>query len=253
MAEINSKLDKLFNVVFEFDSMKMRLIELEDESRKLKEASEITASEISNLKTTTIYTCANMDATTRELNSLKEEVESLKRRNIKLEAYTRRENIKIFGIKESNEKTEELVRIMLKEKMKIPGDCRVDDIRFERVHRMITRQDRVNSTKPRGIIVKFSFYQDKKYVWSFVRTLKDSGIGIPNDFPREIDKILEKLYPVLKSAKKAKQKDYYKVNRLIINGQVSRGEEINHLVHYGLIMNSSWAYGGLQQQGTPNQ
>ena len=129
----------------------------------------------------------------------------------------------------------------------------MDDIHFERVHRMTTRQDRVNSTKPRGIIVKFSFYQDKKYVWSFVRTLKDSGIGIPNDFPREIDKILEKLYPVLKSAKKAKQKDYYKVNRLIINGQVSRGEETNHLVHYGLIMNSSWAYGGLQQQGTPNQ
>lgn len=129
MAEINSKLDKLFNVVFEFDSMKMRLIELEDESRKLKEVSEITASEISNLKTTTVYTCANMDATTRELNSLKEEVESLKRRNIKLEAYTRRENIKIFGIKESagetNEKTEELVRVMLKEKMKIPGEWKI--------------------------------------------------------------------------------------------------------------------------------
>ena len=46
-AEINSKLDKLLstlNVVCEFDSMKMRLIELQDESRKLKEASEITAS-----------------------------------------------------------------------------------------------------------------------------------------------------------------------------------------------------------------
>ena len=72
-----------------------------------------------------------MDATTRELNDLKEEVENLKRRNIKLEAYTRRENIKIFGIKESagetNEKTEELVRIMLKEK--IPGDC-VDGIKW---------------------------------------------------------------------------------------------------------------------------
>lgn len=67
-----------------------------------------------------------MDATAREFNCLKEEVENLKRRNIKLEAYTRRENIKLFGIKESagetNEKTEELVRIMLKEKMKIPDD-----------------------------------------------------------------------------------------------------------------------------------
>ena len=126
VAEVNSKLDKLLNVVSEFDSMKMRLIELEDESRKLKEASEITASEISNLKTTTVYTFANMDATTREFNCLKEEVENLKRRNIKLEACTRRENIKIFEIKkcagEANEKTEERVRIMLKEKMKIPGD-----------------------------------------------------------------------------------------------------------------------------------
>ena len=46
-AEINSKLDKLLNtlnIVREFDSMEMRLIELQDESRKLKEASEITAS-----------------------------------------------------------------------------------------------------------------------------------------------------------------------------------------------------------------
>ena len=76
-----------------------------------------------------------------------------------------------------------------------------------------------------------SFYQDKEYVWSFVKNLKDSGIGIANDFPREIDKIHEKLYPVLKLAKKAKQKAYFKVDKLIINGQVYRGEETKHLVH----------------------
>jgi len=192
VAAINSKLDKLLNVISEFDYMKTRLTELEEENRKLKEASENTANEISNLKTTSVYTFANMDASSRELNDLKEEVEILKRRNIKLEAYTRRENLKIFGIKESagetNEKTEELIRSMLIEKMKIPSDC-VDKIRFERVHRMTTQQDKVNSTKPRGIMVKFSFYQGKEYVWSFVRNLKDSGIGIVNDFPREIDKI----------------------------------------------------------------
>ena len=147
--------------------MKTRLTHLEEENRKLKEASYYTANEISNLKATSVYTFANMDTTTRELHDLKEEVEILKRRNIKLEAYFRRENMKIFGIKESacetNEKTKELVRTILTEKMKIPSDC-VDDIRFERVHRMTTRQDRVNSMKPRGIIVKFSFYQDKEYV-----------------------------------------------------------------------------------------
>ena len=48
-----------------------------------------------------------MDITTRELHDLKEEVEILKRRNIKLEAYFRRENMKIFGIKESAGETNE--------------------------------------------------------------------------------------------------------------------------------------------------
>ena len=66
IAEINSMLDNLLNIVCEFDSLRTRLTELEEESRKLKEASENTANEISNLKTTTVYTCANMDATARE-------------------------------------------------------------------------------------------------------------------------------------------------------------------------------------------
>jgi len=42
-----------------------------------------------------------MEAHSNELKSLKEEVTYLKRRNISLEAYSRRENVKIFGIKES--------------------------------------------------------------------------------------------------------------------------------------------------------
>jgi len=74
VAAINSKLDKLLNVVSEFDSMKTGITELEEGKRKLKEASENTANEISNLKTTSVYTFANMDASTRELNGLKEEV-----------------------------------------------------------------------------------------------------------------------------------------------------------------------------------
>ena len=88
-------------------SLAEQVAEINMKVKKLKEASENTASEISNLKTTAVYTCANMDATTRELNGLKEEIENLKRRNIKLEADTRREDIKIFGIKESAAETNE--------------------------------------------------------------------------------------------------------------------------------------------------
>ena len=38
------------------------------------------------------------------------------------------------------------------------------------------------------------------------KNLKGSGIGIANDFPKEIDEIHQKLYPVLKEAKRTGQK-----------------------------------------------
>ena len=65
----------------------------------------------------------------------------LKRRNIKLEAYTRRENIQIFNIAENegeDRNTESLVRNVLREKMKIPKEDE-EYIRFERIHRIATR------------------------------------------------------------------------------------------------------------------
>ena len=147
---------------------------------------------------------ANMAATNDGVNSLREEVLNLRRRNIRLEAYTRRESIKIFGIKEAagesnEENAEELVRELFKSKMKIPQD-EVENIRFVRVHRIPSRRDRSRS-KPRPIIAKLSFYQDKEYIWSFVKNLRGTKIGIANDFPKEIDKIHETLYPVLKRAK----------------------------------------------------
>ena len=70
---------------------------------------------------------------TEDIQSLERNVLSLKRRYIKLEAYTRRENIKIFNIKENegeNINTESLVRNVLREKMKIPKEDE-ECIRFE--------------------------------------------------------------------------------------------------------------------------
>ena len=71
-------------------------------------------------------------------------------------------------------------------------------------------------------------------MWSFVKNLKGTTIGIANDFPEEIDEIHQKLYPTLKKAKQAKQSAYFNVDKLIINGQVYRGKETENL--YGAIM-----------------
>ena len=60
-----------------------------------------------------------------------------------------------------------------------------------------------------------------------------------HDYPKEIDDIHAKLYPVLKKAKREKQQTFFKVDKLIINGQLYKGEETKCLPYYGIIMSSN--------------
>ena len=149
----------------EFDAVKTHMMQLEEEHKQLKQAVEKTANEITDHKPTTVFAHSGLENNNQELKPFKEEREvmNLKRRNIELEAYTRRENIKIFGIEddrgEPNTRKEELVRIMMHEKMNIPEEG-VEGFQFERVHRIPTRQGMARSSKPRSIIAKFSFYKD---------------------------------------------------------------------------------------------
>ena len=56
---------------------------------------------------TTSATAENIE----DIESLDADIETLKRRNIKLEAYTRHENVKIFNVKEEvDENTETVVK-----------------------------------------------------------------------------------------------------------------------------------------------
>lgn len=249
MQRMEAKIDKLLALLPELEDLKTRLTGIEEENKKLREAVDSKEEEITELKVSVVNACSLAADNDQELQKLKADVEQLKCRNIKLEAYTRRESIKIFNLPEirgeTPRDTEELVRSMFEEKMNISKED-VDEIRFERVHRLPTRNNSNRGpAKPRPIIAKFSFYQDKQFVWSSVKNLKDTGIGLSNDFPKEIDDIHAKLYPVLKKAKRAKQQAFFKVDKLIVNGQVYRGEETENLPYYGLIMSSTRADGEL--------
>ena len=242
ITRLETKIDKLLGLFSEIESLKVRLAAVEEDTIQLKDSANSREKELTDLKTSVGNTCARTANNTKEVQELKATVEELKCRNIKLEAYTRRENVKIFNLQEvpgeTPQDTEELVRSMLVNNMNFSKED-VDDIRFERVHRMPSRRNANTNAEPRPVIAKFSFYQDKEYVWLRVKNLKGSGIGLSHDFPREIDTIHEKLYPVLKKAKKEKQSAFFQVDKLIINGQVYRGLETTNLPYYGKIMSSN--------------
>ena len=164
------------------------------------------------------------------------ELAQLQRRHIKSECHSRRGNLKFYGIKEreheSNEDTEDFLRNFLRTDLKIPKEDE-ESIQFDRVHRVSAR--RVSSgtpnSKPRPIIVKLSSFHDKEFIKSFIKNL-----GISDDFRKEVEEMRKKMYPILKTGKQEKRTAFFKVEWLIIDGSLYRGQETIAFPLYGHLM-----------------
>ena len=237
LNDIQEKLDKMLSFLPEIQALKTRVSELEKE----KDALELTQAELHELKNNATSTAAMRTSTTKKLARLDE----LERRVIKQECFNRRNNLKFFGIKddgyESPEETERTLRKFLQNEMKISKEV-LEEIYFERVHRMRipTRPSEEQNQHPRPIIAKISFFQDKEYIKSCIKNLpKGKKFGVVDDFPKEVDEIREKLYPVLKKVKKEKKVAFFIEEKLIIETAVYHGPETEQFPLYGRIMDNS--------------
>ena len=138
--------------------------------------------------------------------------------------------MKFYGIKEreheSNEDIEDLLRKFLRTDLKIPKKDE-ESIQFDRVHRVSARRVSSGTTnsKPPPIIVKLSSFPDKEFIKLFIKNLtKGRNLGISDDFPKEVEEMRKKLYPVLKAAEQEKRTAFFKVERLIIDGSLYLGQ-----------------------------
>lgn len=239
LDKIEEKLITLLAIVPEY---KLRISKLEEEKMNLQTSLENAQGEIDDMKVQISKLTSEQQASNTNQKRFESELDELRRRHIKLECHSRRSNIKFFGIEESghetNEDTEEVLRKFLRNTLKVPSNDE-PDIAFDRVHRIASRTSSQNNKKPRPIIAKLTHYHDKDFIKSFIRNLpKGSKFGISDDFPKEIDEIRRKLYPVLKTAKKEKKNAFFNVDKLIIEGSVYRGSETSNLSLYGRIMDS---------------
>ena len=88
--------------------------------------------------------------------------------------------------------------------MKIPSG-ELEDIEFERVHRIPTRP-KEDKGQPRPIIAKVSFFQDKEFIKSCIKNLpKGKKYGVADDFPKEVDEIRKKTTSSAQESKGTKE------------------------------------------------
>ena len=100
MRRMEAKIDQILTFLPEMEALKVRLAKVEEENKQLRNTADSTETELTDLKQSLTSTCSQVASNSDELQKLNIEVQQLRCRNIKLEAYTHRENIKIFNLPE---------------------------------------------------------------------------------------------------------------------------------------------------------
>lgn len=119
-----------------------------------------------------------------------------------------RNNLLFHGIpEEEGENCEDVVRLFIKDKMKISTD-----VQFDRVHRIgPKRSDLQSGTKdittprPRSIVGRFILFKEREIVRKQApKTLKGTPFSVYEQFPQEVEERRRLLYPIMRKARAKK-------------------------------------------------
>ena len=101
-----------------------------------------------------------------------------------------RDNLIFYNIPESkDEDTTNIIHKLLEEKLHLEDASK--KIKIDRSHRL--GRQKQGAEKPRPIIAKFNFYQDRENIRLNAKKLRGSNIAIGEQFPDEIVKIRREL------------------------------------------------------------
>ena len=162
----------------------------------------------------------------------KQELEALNEKTLRIESYSRRNNLKFEGLPEN---PKEIISQVMRQLLFSMG---VDvSLQIVGCHRFGPRSTKPN--EPRPVVVKFLRYEDRVQVWDSRRKLKGTSVRVFEDFPGEIDKRRKILWPYLTAAyegdpknPKGKISAYLMVDKLIINNQTYTSNMVESIPEY---------------------
>ena len=142
-------------------------------------------------------TNSGLAALEKENNKLSALVKEIENKNLYLEAYSRRENVKFENIPEEDPKedTEMVLRSFLEREL---GFSDAANIEIQRVHRLGKKKEE----KPRPILARFLRYKDCEKLYSLGHRLRGTDFKMYQDLPFEI---VERRRTQMETLKKAKR------------------------------------------------
>lgn len=132
-----------------------------------------------------------------------------------LENRSRRNNLLVYGIKETADESNEGLENCVKREI-FEDILGVHASGIEKIHRL----GRKVANKTRPVILRFLDERDKSAVLSSCRRLKGSRFSISEDFSPRVQQIRKKLWDSAKELKKNGDKVVLSFDKIKINGQV---------------------------------
>ncbi|XP_078350675.1 uncharacterized protein LOC144637643 [Oculina patagonica] len=236
LNSIIARLSKLDSIESSVRNIETNLANLKARTAKLEEFEATTKSDIAELKKSCTF---NGDKCKERQDELKKKIEEqnekiaslieserkvtakmndIVSKNLYLEAYSRRENIKYFNIPEAREEdTEEVLRNFLEQDL---GYRNARNVEIQRVHRLTTRRN--SDTASRPIIARFLRYKDVEEIFSLGRRLEDTDFQMFRDLPLEIIKRRKDQMAVFKEARRQGMRASFsksQPDKLFVNGK----------------------------------
>ncbi|CAG9824526.1 unnamed protein product [Phaedon cochleariae] len=175
---IKSITDKVSKIIME--TLNEKLSEYEREILEVKKEVKKLDDDIHEIE---LNSTVKLDKFESELEKIKNANKIIEKQYEALDQHSRRNNLRIFNLKEeNNENTEQRIIRIFKEKMKI--EIRPEDI--EGCHRVGKRE----STEPRGILLKLRTYIKKEEIFNAKKFMKGTGTVIREDLTQTRVKLL---------------------------------------------------------------
>ena len=216
--DVKGMFEMIMTKLGKLDIIEKRMEIFETELKEVKDSIEFAHSELHDLK----KECKKIDKSEEEskqrLDNLEQKNTFLNNRVIDLQARSMRDNLIFYNIKENDgENTTEVIHSLLESHFGIEN---AKAVKIDRSHRMGRKLQ--HARKPRAIIAKFNYFQDKQKVLTNARKLKGTGIAVSEQFPEEIMIARKRLYPELKKAREEGKRVKLVRDKLYIDGQLFR-------------------------------
>jgi CRISPR/Cas system-associated endoribonuclease Cas2 len=211
--ELCSMMQTVIKKLETLDLIKDRILSVEQDVKSLKESINFAHAELNDLKKEMKERKEAEDEREIKIKILEDSNRWLQESVIDLKARSMRDNLLFHNIQESDkEDCTDIIFKLLEEKLEMPDARR--EIKIDQAHRVGRKHD--DRRKPRAIVAKFNFFPDREKIRYNAKKLKGTQIRISEQFPEEIEKVQQTLYPEMRRAKAANQRVLVR-DKLFIN------------------------------------